>query len=342
MSLSAAGRTAAEGMNKIILFRKDERRIISTIKEKLVTSADIESIESINVNLNALEELAGSISKYPSILGTQQLGGSSRSIETLVETLCVKDIMDLMLHIPTKALLGKGFAVAKVNFLLMLLYLARENRSLLDNENEILEIITRNIYGIMAEDVYLSIISEKGISLHIRTNAGYNLANLWEHRIDCGVREFAPILGNLWSARKKLKPAFGTLLGLSELFMLTGESGDGLLADFFNQDEINEGILFALQEFLMGLSYEEMTHLMYEMEKTKKSSLSLNEIEEILGEDMTHPRYNYSDPREIYRSYMLRKKNSEFRSVSGLPGPKKTFEDHLMCYLLARPSEWTD
>jgi hypothetical protein len=324
-------------MNSIILFRKDERKIIDTMKERLGDGAA--EIESLETNLKALEELADSISKYPSILESQRLGSSQRSLETLVDTLCGDDINDLLLHMPTKAILGKGFAVAKVNFFFLLLYISREKKPLQDLAGRLGEIITRNIYAILAEEVYLSIISDRDTPLHVRTNAAYNLVNLWEHRIDCGVREFAPILGSLWSARKKLKPAFGTLLGFSELFMLTEESDDSLVG-FFNQDTIHEDVLYSLQEFLMGLSYEEMGLLFSRMVADRKSSLSVEEIDKILGAERVHPRYDYSDPREIFRSYMLRKKNSQFRALSAIPGPKKTFEENLMSFLLSRPALW--
>ena len=324
-------------MNEIIVFRKDERNIISAIRETLGEEEKKLELNAVENNIHSLEELARSISLYPSILGTQHLGSASRSVETLVETLCVRDIMDLLLHVPTKAILGKGYSVAKVNLFFMLLYLSREEPSLRRLEDGIIDIATRNVYGVMAEEVYLSLIADREIPLHVRTNAAYNLARIWEHRIDCGVKEFAPILGNLWGARKKLKPAFGTLLGLSELFMLTERSDDNL-AEFFESDEIDDNILYALQEFLMGLSYEEMRLLMAKMEESGKSSLSMDEIDQILGEGKIHPRYTYSDPREIYRSFRLRKKNAQYRTMIGLPGPKKTIEESLMSFLLVRPA----
>lgn len=324
-------------MNDIIVFRHDERTIISAIKDTLEKENRAEELASVENTIHALQELARSISLYPSIIGTQHLGSSSRSIETLVETLCVRDVMDLLLHVPTKAILGKGYSVAKVNLFFMLLYLSREEPSLNELENGIIEIATRNVYGVMAEEVYQALIGDRNISLHIRTNAAYNLAQIWEHRIDCGVREFSPILGNIWSARKKLKPAFGTLLGFSELFMLT-EKFDDSLSDFFTTDEVDEDMLYSLQEFLMGLSYEEMRLLMVKMEEAGKSSLSINEIEDMLGDSKIHPRYTYTDPREIYRSFRLRKKNAQYRAMTGQPGPKKTIEELLMAYLLLRPS----
>lgn len=322
------------GMNSIIIFRSDERGIIDAIKKKL--GDDTMALGLLETNQKALEELADSISRYPSILSSQRLGASYRSVDTLVESLCAGEIKDLLLHMPTKAILGKGFAVAKVNFFFMLLYLSRERSTLKEQSGRLLEIITRNIYGIMAEEVYLSIISEGGVPPQVKSNAAYNLANLWEHRIDCGVREFAPILGSLWSARKKLKPAFGTLLGFSELFMLTEETDDSLV-NFFNQETLHEEVLYSLQEFLMGLSYEEMGLLIDRMEDAGKASLSMDEIDGILGAERVHPRYDYSDPREIYQSYLLRKKNSQFRALSAMPGPKKTFEEYLMNFLLSRP-----
>jgi len=319
---------------EIIVFRRDERAIIASIKEILEEQKQTNELKSIENNVIALNELARSISLYPSILGDQHLGSVKRSAQTLVENLCITDVIDLIMNIPTKAILGQGFAIAKINFFFMLLYLSREIDILRETEETIYAIITRNIFTIMAEEVYISLLSDKMIPLEIRSKAGYNLANIWENRIDCGVKEFAPILSTMWNARKKLKPAFGTMLGISEIFMLS-ENSDTTWIGFFERDELSEDEILSLQEFLMGLSFEEMDFLSDEMEKSDRTSIGIDEIDKILGEKKIHPHYTYEDPREIFHSFKVRKKNSKVRSKTNSKGPKKTVEDYIMIYLLS-------
>lgn len=325
-------------MRNIVAFSENEDHLIQQLRENIRKIGKAAGLEGIENNINALKDLAKAISQYPSILGKQSLGGSSRSIDTLVDNLCVKDPMDLILHIPTKAILGQGFAVAKINLFFMLFYLVRDSEELKENKDRILEIINNNIFTLMAEEVFLSLISDKKVKLTVRTQAGYLLATVWEFRIDHGVKEFAPLLSNIWIARKKIKPVFGTMLGLSELFNLSRET-DPVLLDYLLRPEIKQDELDALQEFLMGLTYEELSELYGIMEKDGKSTLSKKEINSLVGGKRMYPEYREDDPRELYRSFQNRRRNSLYRSRSGVVGPKKSIEEYIMCYLLERPAE---
>lgn len=323
---------------KIVVLNEAEEHIIqlvySTLEKKLKNS----EIETVKNNVYALYDLAESIALYPDIFGKQVLGGYSRSIETLVENLCIRDIMDLALHIPTKAILGKGFSVAKINFFFMIYYVCRENMdgSITEIVESISEMIYENVFIIMAEEVFLAIISDKEVPLHIRMNAGYMLANIWEYRLGHGVKEFSPILSNIWNSRKKMKPSYGTMFGVSELFQLSSNSGTVWL-DFLQRDDLRHDEIDSLQEFLMGLSFEEMELLSREMERQKKTSLCQDDIKMYLGNVKMYPDYEFEDPREVYNSFRHRKKNAIFRHRAEIEGPKKTFEEYLMIYLLARP-----
>ncbi len=326
-------------MNRIVVFKKNEDVIISKTENMLNEQGKSGYIDIISNNRNALIELAGSISLYPSIMGKQSLGSSSRNVETLVESLCFQSDHDFLLHTPTKALLGKGFSVAKINFFFMLFYISNESHELKDLKEEIFSIVSDNVFMIMAEEVYISIISDKEIPHHIRTNAGYLLAQIWEHRIDYGVREFAPILTKIWNARKEMKPALGTMMGISELFSIT-KNTDPVLTEFIERDDFQEDEFESLREFLMGMSSEEVDQISCLMEQKGKTIVDPDIIQEMFGSKKNYPVYRYHDPREFYSSFKKRKHNAEFRSRAKINGPKKTMEEYLMCYLLSRPSQW--
>lgn len=326
------------GSKDIILFSGEELDIIASVTDSLLSRGMNAEIEAVGNNRMALEQLGRSISFYPSILAAHRLGSSSRSVESLVETLCRDDIPDMILHIPTKAVLGRSYSIAKINFLNMLRYLVRDVPDLSPLESKVLHLIAHNVFTIMAEEVFISIIEKAASPDTLRAKAAYLLARTWEYRLDSGVREFAPILQGIWRAREKLIPNFGTMLGFSELFVISGYIEPAWF-DFLQSDDIGEDEVYALEEFIFGMSHEEILALRREMEEHGKSSLSR---EEASGRGTkTGPLYRYSgdDPRQLYRSFRDRKINARFRSRARLTGPKRTLENYLMCFLLAQPDE---
>mgnify|MGYP006900808107 FL=1 len=102
------------GSKDIILFSGEELDIIAAVTDSLLSRGMNAEIEAVGNNRMALEQLGRSISFYPSILAAHRLGSSSRSVESLVETLCRDDIPDMILHIPTKAVLGRSYSIAKI------------------------------------------------------------------------------------------------------------------------------------------------------------------------------------------------------------------------------------
>jgi hypothetical protein len=325
-------------MKNIILFNEDEKGIIRRLIKLLQSLGRKAEVRSLKNNRTALKELAASISLYPSILRTHQLGGISRSVDTLITMLCQNEEPDVILHIPTKALLGQGYTIAKINFFFMLLYLTRDISKGNSIENDIRATISNNVFTLMAEEVFLSIIKDSEISDQIRSNAGYLLAKIWEYRLDHGVKEFAPLLSNIWRARGEIEPVFGTLLCLSEIYRIT-ENTDGEWLDFLQRDGLTEEEVFSLEEFLFDLSYEEIMRVRQEMERRGDSSISVKDVEEIIGRKGVYLEYESDDPRALYRSFKLREINAKYRARSKASGPKKTIEEYIMCYLLSKQEE---
>ena len=302
---------------------------------------DLKRLEDVNTVVNnrrALEELARSISLYPSILQNNRLAGTHRSMESLIEKLCTSWVPDMVLHIPTKAILGRGYTIAKMNFFIMLRYIVQEIEGLAELEDNLLAIIANNVFTITAEEVFITIIEDMKIPEEVRYRAGRFIVRIWEHRVDYGVREFAPILQQLWKSREKLVPHFGTMMGFSELCMLSRDT-ETRWFDFLQRDELSEEEVLSLEEFIFGLTCEEIDNLRLNMEKKGRSSLSRDEVESLLDKPHLFPGYWSDDPRELYRSFRDRKHNSRFRARAAVHGPRKTLEEYLMIFLLSRLSE---
>ncbi len=319
----------------IIIFTQDEEELVEKLKQA-IKDKNMSEYTLVEKHKEALRSLAISISLHPSLLDSQKLSNHNRTMGSLLDTLCSRSIPDMILHIPTKAILGRAFTIAKINFFIMLWYIVREKDEYISFLDILLSCIASNVFMLTAEEVYTSIIEDDTLALNIRHNAAYLLARTWEHRLDYGVAEFAPILLNLWKARERLIPNFGTMMGFSELCMLS-EHTSPLWLDFLQRDTITEDEVYAVEEFIFDLIYEEIVYVRNYLEKNNKITISREELPAILQK--THlPGYQGQDPRELYRSFRDRKINSRFRARSGLHGPKKTLEEYLMCFLLSSRS----
>lgn len=323
------------GTDDIIIFTREEEKLVETLKQAIRERypSDYTLIEK---HKEALRSLVTSISLYPSLLDPQRLSNQKRTMESLLEKLCSKSIPDMILHIPTKAILGRAFTIAKINFFIMLWYIIRDKEEYISFLDILLSCIASNVFMLTAEEVYTSIIEDDTLVLNIRHNAAFLLARTWEHRLDYGVAEFAPILLNLWKARERLIPNFGTMMGFAELCMLS-EHTSPLWLDFLQRDTITEDEVYAVEEFIFDLSYEEIVYVRDYLEKHNKITVCRDELPSILKKSHI-PEYQGQDPRELYRSFRDRKINSRFRARSRLQGPKKTLEEYLMCFLLSSRS----
>ena len=322
----------------LVVFNDDESGLIDRCQRVVKERGMIEPYQRIVSNINALIELSRAISQYPSILRSTDLGGNMRSVDSLIEMLCQKEGFDKTLHIPTKAVLGKGFLVAKINFFHMIRYLANPLPELREESIEINTIISEIVFTLMSEEVFVSIIEEENKDEAIRTRAAFLLANIWEYRLNQNVRDFAPILNSIWEARKKLQPVFGTMMGTIELMTLSAEL-DKAWADFVSFSTGSEEITQAIEEFLFTLSHEELTEIRVKMSELNLRCITKKDLSPILGKSHAYPEFGENDPREMYIFYRSRKHNAKFRKRAERPGPKMTIEEYIMSYLLSQP-EW--
>ncbi len=327
-------------MKEITTFGQEELKVIEAIKYLLDEDNKDHEIQLLNNNIFSLQTLTKSISLYPSILGEQHLNLNTRTIDSLITTICLNDPIDFILHIPTKAILGKSFIIAKINFFYMMLYMIQENFKdshidISSIKTSICNIISNNIYSIIAEEVFLAILSDKSIPITIQKSSAYWLSQIWEHRMEHGIKSFTPILNKLWEIRQTMKPVFGTLLGLSEIFLLS-EHHDNHWLNFLQRDELSEEEVDSLKEFIFGISYEEMTYLINRMNYMDKSSLSDEEISKFLGDKKVYPDFHLDDARNFFKFFQHRKNKALFRQKTQILGPKKTIEEYLMIYLLSQ------
>ncbi|MEL3906933.1 MAG: hypothetical protein P1P65_07920 [Treponema sp.] len=306
----------------IVVFDKDEHTVIEQVLKNLNAYAP-GVLANISNYITTLEQVAVAISRYPSIRESTVLAGERRTAETLIDTLCKNTPDSRLLTLPAKVVLGKSFLIAKFQTFSALTKIAL-NAFFEESDIQALRRITlRAMFALMAEDVYTTLLDNVELEHEIRKEIAELLTELWEFRLDERSARFAPVLHKVWAARNKLAPNFGTMLGVSELFLLSmelDESWERFMIAKMAEPEIGQ----AMEEFLFGISYEKITFIRQFLKERQLPALSREEAYSLLRLKIDFPA---DDPRVFYTSFIERKNNAEARRRLQVAGPKRTLED---------------
>lgn len=321
-------------MSKIKVFSKKEKRILDEIFMKLHESYNQAILDYLKQRKDAIEKLAESISLYPPILDNpDDISSIYESVEEQIIELANSKSEEYQFNVPSKAILGKSFLIAKVNFFYLCYYFSRDIYPINDYQEKIISIINEIIIMLMAEEVFIEIVMDDSISPFSKTKAVKLLFEVWEYRLTLGVKKFVPLLVNMWEARKSFEPAYGTLMGTAEHFMFASNVDEKIM-NFINKYNFEDEEEYSVLEFLFGLSYENLIKL---KEKMKIENISVVRKEEILRMLEMKKLYSGSakeDPRSFYSFFIMRKNDAIYRSHYKQKGPKKTLEEHIMLFAL--------
>jgi len=318
----------------IVVLNAHERGLINRVFENLRVYSP-ETMVGVATRIMDLERLSVSISRYPSMHERGFLAGQTRTSETLVDTLCNFGDGERLLTLPTKAILGKGFLVAKFHAFAAVTKVA-VNSLFSDADIDELRRATLDImFTLMAEDVYMSLLDDPNLNPDVRRDVAESLGELWEHRLDPNIAGVAPVLDAVWSVRDQIAPNFGTMIGTSELLLLSIELDD-TWQSFISKRLGIEDIARALEEFLFGLSYEDISLIRKELKNRGISAIGRDEVPGIVGHKAA---LSNEDPRIFYRAYTQRRNNADARKRLAQPGPKKTLEDHYMQFIFEQNRE---
>lgn len=319
----------------IVVLTAEESRLV---KEALDTLKEIspETYEVLSNRISDIQRLAASIAHFPSLLQRQTLSKEIQTQHTLVESLLYQRDGDNMLHLPAKAVLGKGFLVAKFQTFSSIVRIARQSGFPEKLTSNLQTAVHTLMFTIMAEDVYMNLLEDHSIPVDIRRQIAYSLVILWEHRSDQNIADMAPVLAAVWEARRKLAPAFGTMVGTSELLLLSIEMDDQWRKFISEKMGITE-VVTAMEEFLFGLSHEQIQKLKNILKERGISAISRDEAAQFLGADFLH--FHGDDPRNFFLLYSIRRKNANARKRMNIQGPHATLEDHYMRFILEQNKE---
>jgi hypothetical protein len=308
----------------------EEKVLIEKIRENL-ESQNYEESRLVIQRFNCLDALGLSISQFPSVRESQKLRGIQRSEEQLLEALCSFASFTHLLHIPARVVASRAYLVAKYQaFSLLNILMAGKDEFYRPLRKEILTVI----HTLMAEEVYFSCLDDPEFSQEIKIKLAHDLISLWDSGTDPRSVRYLPALDALWTARDSSPPAFGTMNATSELLRITIDMGEDW-QEFLTANVSADETKWALEEFLFGLSYEEIASVRLRLLKLGISAVGHDEIHSFLGSKPAYGIINSSDFRAMYDFYVDRRDAARFRQRLGNTGPCRTLEEIYLKYQIA-------
>ena len=284
----------------------------------------------VHERFRRLRNLGSAVFDYPSIKNTQYVRDILLNENQLTESLLFFSATNHLLRIPAKVAGIRSFLVAKFHVFALLTNLTAGNESL---HTQVKNISFSVIYTLMAEDVYFSYLDDPQFSNNTKAMLAEDLIALWDSGTDSrSIRHLMP-LSSLWAARDSSPPCFGTMDGNAELLRLSIDMGkDTEWEDFLKEESTNDETRWALEEFLFGLSYEEIFMVRDRLKRSGVTSVSRDEVRSYLDAKPVYSPVNNHDPRAIYDFFIERRDACTMRKRLSTPGPLHTLEEIYLKY----------
>jgi len=282
----------------------------------------------VGESFSRLRTLGDAVFAYPSIRDTQFLRGVVFDKDRLVESLLEFSSSSHLLRIPTKIVVMRSFLVAKFHAFSLLSSLTADRK---DYREEIRKIVFSVISTLIAEAVYFSCLDDPCFSRNTKSSLAGDLIELWDSGVDQrGLRHF-PALSSLWLARNSSPPNFGTMDGNTELLRLTIDLDEDW-REFLVEESSNDDTRWALEEFLFGLSWEEIQEVRSHLALCGINAVGLEGIQNYLKSPSAFSGIDEEDPRTFYDFFIERRDACNFREKMLAPGPRHTLEEIYLKY----------
>ena len=318
---------AAEKTLTTLVLSEDEESLVARVEEWLSKNHSIDN-QLVKERFLHLRALGAAVFSYPSIRDIQFLKGMVRDDGHLVESLLTFSSSSHLLHIPSKVVALRSFLVAKFHAFSLLSYLIGENN---EYYPELRNVIISVICTLMAEDVYFSCLEDPGFSRNTRERIASDLIALWDSGVDLRGVHYLPALSSLWIARDAAPPCFGTMDGNAELLRISMDM-EQEWQDFLVEESTDNETRWALEEYLFGLSYEEILQVRSRLKDCGMTAVGYNEIRNYLGSRPAYSLVNDREPRAIYDFFIERRDACTLRKKMSAPGPRHTLEEIYLKY----------
>jgi hypothetical protein len=315
----------------MLVLKDTEERLVGEV-ETYLDRVSPEEGALARQRFECLRRLGEAISQYPSVKDIQILRGEILDEGKLMESLCSFSPSSRLLHIPTRVVAARSFLVAKYHAFSLLTILVKNTDPFYGPLRTVLFSI---VCTLMAEEVYFSCLYDPSFSNKIKLRLANDLISLWDSGTDPRSIRHLPALEALWTARDAAPPSFGTMDGFSELMRISIDLGEDWHEFLMDRSSDNE-TRWALEEFLFGLSYEEILEVRSRLSRFGIAAVDHDEVHSYLG---THPAYRIvknTDPRAVYDFYVDRRDAAAFRKRISAPGPKKNLEEIYLKYRIVQ------
>jgi hypothetical protein len=284
-----------------------------------------------------LKAMSGLLERQRPLRRPVSLAGESRDATTLIDHLCTLDGLSGDLVLPLKASQSRTYLMTKINLLrgfVKATSMLGDAPDPVRMTHDLREELAQSIYTLLAEELLLAVLRMPDVGLPTKQRAADQLIMVWDDAA-LEIDDFAPLLESAWRARNRINSAYGTLLGARETFRLVGENCRPEVLEFFGREGMSADEIAAFEEFLFNMTSEELATLRREMQRQGVPAASPAWAAAVLGrqiEELEHARE--IDPMALYRSYQRRQLAADFRVKAKAPGPRRTAEAYLVCFLL--------
>lgn len=326
----AAGERPADG---VVAFDAAELRLLDEALRSL-NERGMEVSASVARRIADVEALGGALSRFPSVLEYQRLGTLTRGPSTISQSISRISGSARLLHTPTRVVVGRGFLVAKVHALSFASLAVSYDPDLVGRfRSTVLSVV----FTLLMEDVYLTCLEDGDFPQDKKEALLQDVIDLWDHLRDPGACSHAPALAELWATRDGQAPVFGTMEGACELVRLSLDLR-GLWLDFVAHRLGDPEAQQALEEFLFGLTYEEIETVRRHLGEFGICTADADTVRIALGSAPLYVAAVGTDPRGMYEFYAERREAARARRRARLPGPTRTLEELYLAYLLGSES----
>jgi hypothetical protein len=317
------------------VFTEQEQELVDKLLRSL---SDLpKTIADLRRWISCMEALEKNIMSFPSLFSkpvsfpNKAIFCEQRSQLTLLDSLLVNREGDKILYLPARAMLGKGFLIAKYHMFNLFVQAAIDSGMPEADIKSLKSMTATLIFTLMAEDVYLNMLDDIATPESVRRQVALALLLLWEHRSDFIIaKDHMSALQAVWDARNHLAPVFGSMMGMSELMQISMDL-DAVWAKFITEKLSDNEILLAMEEFLMGLSFEQIQILRKKLREQGLTAVNRDEVKNLLKEDV--PAGANIDLDDFYMMYTIRRDNARARKRLHHKGPQNTLEDHYMAFV---------
>jgi hypothetical protein len=318
---------------------EQEKRLIGDIEAFLDASFPEES-NLVRERFIALEALGAAVARFPSVRAGEGNCGerqkhsadASSTRDSFLESLISYSHPARLLRLPTRALGAHSYLIAKCHAFAFVSTLTGDIEAFYKPLRQLVFSITCTL---LAEEVYFSCIEDPAFPREIKNILMDDLVSFWDQGMELGTAKHRPALESLWTIRDASPPSFGTMDGSSELVRISlgaGEDWSEFIMARIDDIETRD----ALEEFLFGLSCEEIQKVRARLSSFNILAVNHDEVRSFLGTPSAYTMPKSTDPRAIYDFYVERRNMAAFRIHSGAPGPKKTLEEMYLRFRLTR------